>query len=393
MTRPPPITESSPDATPASYNVTDWTDAGSHVAKRKFGRGVWRFLWMLIVPPEGHRIAVTPAGLVHMMVSVGLMSAAYASSSNNILFMALSLVLSTLILSGLLSWMNFRGGRWRVLLPAHFRVGEPAPITVELWNTKKILPTCCLWVKIRSSKLKDWNRLYLEDRLDPDQQAKLEWLFTPRERGVDQIEVSGLESQFPFGFLRKTMGAGLTREIVVTPQRIDYEFRTPVGQRAHQSGSFTRRPGSGSELMNVRRYQQGDPQRIVHWKATARLRKLMVRQMEEEHRDGYIVFVETPASIWQNAGQFDRLCSFAASLAEDLFREGRLVGVAINDEPLIVVKRLHDLQLFLEELARAEPTPGYTPAGEHYGGNLITFKPGAKQQIHAYLSGNLSGSA
>ncbi|GHC07633.1 hypothetical protein GCM10007047_25970 [Cerasicoccus arenae] len=364
-----------------------------HVAKRKVGRSIWRFLWMFIVPPEGHRIAVTPAGFVHMMVCVGLMSAAYASSSNNILFMALSLVLSTLILSGLLSWMNFRGGRWRVLLPAHFRVEEPAPITVELWNTKRVLPTCCLWVKVRSSKQKDWERLYLEERLDPDQQAKLEWLFTPRERGVEEVQISGLESQFPFGFLRKTMGAGVTRTIVVTPRRIDYEFRSPVGHRGHQLGAFTRRPGAGAELMNIRRYQRGDPQRVVHWKATARLRQLMVRQMEEENRDGFIVFVETPASIWQEAAQFEKLCSFAASLAEDLFREGRLVGVAINDQPLLVVKRLHDLQLFLEMLARATPTSSYQSAGEHYGGNLITFKPGAKQQVHAYLSGNLSGSA
>jgi len=348
---------------------------------------------MLLVPPEGQRIAVTPAGLVHMLVSVGLMSAAYASSSNNILFMALSLVLSTLILSGLLSWMNFRGGRWRVLLPAHLRVDEPAPVTVELWNTKKLLPTCCMWVKVRSIKQKEWQRLYLEERLDPDQQAKMEWLFMPRQRGVDQIEISGLESQFPFGFLRKTMGVGMTREIVVAPARVDYEFRSPSGRRAHQNGSFTRRPGSGSELMNVRRYQKGDPQRVVHWKATARLRQLMVRQMEEENRDGYIVFVETPASIWQKPEQFEKLCSFAASLAEDLFREGRLVGVAINDQPLRVIKRLHDLQLFLEQLARAEPTAGYQPAGEHYGGNLITFTPGTKNQVHAYLSGNLAGSA
>ncbi|WP_309400101.1 DUF58 domain-containing protein [Cerasicoccus maritimus] len=386
------ITETPVDARP-EYKITDWADTGPSRKKLKYNERLWRMLWTFLLPAKSHPIGITPAGFVHIMVSVGLMSAAYASSSNNILFMALSLVLSTLILSGILSWMNFRGGRWRLLLPAHFRVDEPAPISVELWNTKRLLPTCCIWVKVRTKKLGEWERLFLEERLDPDQQSKLEWLFTPRERGVDQVEVSGLESQFPFGFLRKTMGVGVEREIVVTPRRVEYDFRTPVARRGRQLGASTRRPGSGAELMNIRRYQRGDPQRIVHWKATARTRQLMVRQMEEENRDGYIVFVETPASIWQDKDQFEKLCSFAASLAEDLFREGRLVGVALNDEPLLVVKRLHDLQLYLELLARVEPTSGYRPAGEHYGGNLITFKPGSKQEVHAYLSGNLAGSA
>ncbi|WP_269540236.1 DUF58 domain-containing protein [Cerasicoccus fimbriatus] len=389
---PQSTTETPIEARP-EYKISDWADTGPRRRKRTFNELLWRAMWNIILPTKGNPIGLTPTGFVHIMVSVGLLSAAYASSSNNILFMALSLVLSTLILSGLLSWMNFRGGRWRLLLPAHFRMDEPAPITVELWNTKRLLPTCCLWVNIRSQKEAKWERLYLEERLDPDQQAQLEWLFTPRARGVDHIEVSGLESQFPFGFLRKMMGIGMEREIVVTPRRVDYDFRMPVGRRGRQMGAFTRRPGSGAELMNIRRYQRGDPQKIVHWKATARTRQLMVRQTEEENRDGYIIFVETPDSIWREPAQFERLCSFAASLAEDLFRESRLVGVAMNDEPLLVIKRLHDLQLFLEMLARAEPTPGYKSASEHYGSNLITFKPGTKNQVHAYLTGNLAGSA
>jgi len=383
--------ESPPEIGP-EINVSEWTDAGSST-KPRFKQGLWRLLWLLILPPEGARIKVTPAGLVLIMVSVGLLVAAYASSSNNILFMALSLMLSTLILNGLLSWINFRGGRWRILLPAHFRAEEPAPVTVELWNTKRILPTSCLWVSLRTDRQTKPERLYMEDRLDPGKQTRLEWLFTPRERGVDTIHVSGLESQFPFGFIRKTMGAGLSKKVIVTPSRIDYEFKSPVGRSGAQLGAFTRRPGVGGELMNIRRYQRGDPQRVVHWKATARLKKLMVRQMEEENRDGFIVFVETPASIWWDAEQFERLCSFASSLAEDLFREGRLVGVALNDNPLIVVKRLHDLQVYLEQLAKVEPVSGYRATADFYAGNLITFNPGNKQRVNAFLSGNLAGSA
>ena len=78
----------------------------------------------------------------------------------------------------------------------------------------------------------------------------------------------------------------------------------------------------------------------------------MVRQMSEENQDAYVLFVESPATVWKDAEQFEILCSFAASLAEDLYMEHSLWGTAINDEPLMPVKKLSDLHGFMEQLAR-----------------------------------------
>lgn len=370
----------------------DWAVVGEGRSETR-REGWWAFLWMLLVPPEGHRTRPTPAGYVLIAVAVGLLSAAYASSSNNILFIALSLVMATLILSGVLSWLNYRRASWRLLLPAHFRAEEPTPVVVDVWNGKRLLPLYSVWFRIRPEDATQGERLYLEERLNPGEQTRLEWLFTPAKRGVDRIRLSGMESQYPFGFLAKQVGAELSREIVVSPRRVDYEFKRPLGKRGLRQGETVRRPGAGAELLNLRAYQPGDPQRLVHWKASARLRQLVVRQLAEDNRDGYTVFVETPATIWQDSAQFETLCSFATSLAEDLFREGRLVAVALNDEPLRVVQRLHDLHLFFEALGRAAPVPGYRPAEGNFGANLITFKPGSKQRVHACLGGSIAGTA
>lgn len=370
----------------------DWADPGFFSKRAGQGGTLWRLLWMMLLPPEGHRIKPTPAGWVLMLVALGLGSAAYSTSSN-ILFMALSLLLSSLILSGFMSWLNFKGVSWRLKQPPSFRAGEPAQLQIELNNRKKLLPTYCLWFNVSSHNLRKTERIHLETRLNPKRQTALEWNLRPQQRGLDTLRVSGLESQFPFGFLRKSIGGGVRKEIIVLPPRIEYEFSPPGGHHSHLQGETNRRPGAGNELINLRRYQPGDPQRMVHWKASARQRVLVVRQMAEENRDGFVLFIESSASLWAEANKFDVLCAFAGSLAEDLFREGRLLAVAINDEPLQPIKRLHGLQHFLERLALLQTSDHFSPLPEAGGRNLITFRPGSGNEVHAIIHGNCAGTA
>lgn len=370
----------------------DWADPSFFTKRLGSGGNFWRLVWLMLIPPQGHRIVPTPAGYVLILVALGLGSAAYNTASN-ILFMALSLLLSSLIMSGFLSWMNFKGSLWRLRQPPHYRVGETAPIQIELSNTKRFLPTYCLWFNVSTAHQTGKRRICLEDRINPGKNVALDWEFSPSHRGQDTLTVSGIESQFPFGFLRKTIGGGIQTAITVLPRRIEYHFKPPGGHHSHLQGDTNRRPGAGNELINIRRYQQGDAQRLVHWKASARQRQLLIRQMAEENRDGYVLFVESPSALWPDADTFERLCSFAASLAEDLFREGRLLGFAVNDEPVQPLKRLHDLQIFLERLALLELTDHYSAAPDSGGRNLITFRPGLGGEVYAYLGGNIAGTA
>lgn len=371
--------------------ISDWSDPGFFSKRLNSGGTLWRLVWMMLVPPEGHRIAPTSSGWILVLVALGLGSAAYTTASN-ILFIALSLLLSSLVLSGFLSWLNFRNILWRLQLPAHFRVNEPALLKIELSNSKKLLPTYSIWFNVSTQSQKKRERVFLEERLDPGKQTALDWNLRPEKRGAETLYLSGLESQFPFGFLRKSIGGALRKDIVVLPPRVAYSFAPPGGHHSHIPGDTNRRPGGGNELINIRRYQPGDPQRIVHWKASARQRALVVRQMAEENRDGFIIFVESADTLWREPEQLDRLCAFAGSLAEDLFRESRLLAVAINDEPLQPQKRLHDLQCFLEQLALMQTVKHYSPQPETTGRNLITFRPGPGDQIHALIGGNIAGA-
>lgn len=379
------------EPTPEAARPGDWADPGFFSSRLGRGDTFWRLIWSMLLPPEGNRTIPTPAGYALILVALGLGTAAYNTSSN-ILFMALSLLLSSLILSGFLSLLNFKGTRWRLNLPSHFRAAETADLQIELTNTKKLIPTYNIWFNIRTLEQPVRERVFLDQRLNPGEVNRLDWTYKPMKRGTDVIVISGLESQFPFGFLRKIVGGGIKRAITVFPGRIDYTFKPPSGHRSHQQGDTNRRIGGGAELINIRGYQKGDPQRLVHWKATARLRQLMIRQMAEENRDGYLLFLETPESVWQEGVALEKLCSYAASLAEDLFREGRLIGYAINDEPVTAVKRLHDLHSFMHVLAELKPVSRYEPAAEVTGPNVVIFRPGSGGSVNAYLGGSLAGS-
>src|SRR5262245_57538481 len=121
---------------------TDWAGPGAPAVRRKF---TWSgFLWSIVYPQRGHRILPTIPGMILIGLSLGIGTAAYNSSSN-ILFITLSLLLACLILSGVMSWLNLRGVRWRLQLAPPLRVGHDTVVALELRNAKRFLPTYGLW--------------------------------------------------------------------------------------------------------------------------------------------------------------------------------------------------------------------------------------------------------
>lgn len=369
---------------------TEWADPG-FFSQQSPVRNLFRVVRQMVVRPAGHKTMPTKSGLVLILLTVGIGSAAYNTASN-ILFITLALLLSCLLLSGLLSWVNFKGLRWRLLAEPHVRAGEPTPVAIEVHNEKKWLPTYSLWFTLDARASEDSTALYLDRRLDGGSSLPLQWLLSPRRRGIETIAIRQLRSQFPFGFLRKTIDLDQTRELTVWPARIDYRFQPQGGEFARRDGTARLRTGGGTELMNVRPYRAGDPTRLIHWKASARQHKLLVREMEEEHRDTFLLYLETDSRQWTNPAQFETLCSLAASLAEDLFRAEQLRGAAVDHEPVHTIRRVSDLHAFLDRLARLEPNPSGSPSAPPMGGSVIRFGPGEGNHVSLYVGSNPAGT-
>jgi len=369
--------------------ATEWQ--GPWAASRRRREYRWRgLLWALLYPPRGHRIMPTLTGVLLVAVSLGIGTAAY-NTANNILFITLSLLLSCLILSGVLSWLNLRGVAWRVHAPGPWRAGQTQTIGLEVKNTKPVLPTYGLWFDLVAGE--SGERRHLSIRLDPLARTRLEWPVKAARRGRLRVGLRAVGSLFPFGFLQKSVASELVREVLVWPAPVDY--RRHLGGdawRAMPSQGAVNRAGHGGDLLALRRYAPGDSPRLVHWKASARLRQLLVRQFSAEGVEGFVLHVESDAALWPRPEQFELALGLAATLAEDLFKLERLRSVWIDDEPPQIVRRLRDLEHFLDRLALLEPgeRPPRAGADGPRGGaprRVLRIEPQGARGVAALLDG------
>lgn len=397
--------------------------SGSAATRRARERFSWNaVLWALIYPRRAHRIVPTVPGIVLVALSLGIGLAAYNSSSN-ILFLTLSLLLTCLVLSGVLSWLNLRGVGWQLSVPPALRVGHDAIVGLALRNGKSFLPTYGLWFNLiarghrpaaeqraestvtargldiraalaSAEASETRGRVALANRLDAGGETQLEWVFRPTMRGMLRLELASVGSLFPFGFLRKDVGTADTTEVVVWPAPIEYRRSAPIAARRRPGNERVVRAGMGTDLLAVRRYSAGDSHRLIHWKASARTRQLLVRQFAAETADGCFLWLRTDAGMWPRAEQFETLIRFVATLAEDLFRAERLLAAAINEAAPAPIRRLYDLESLLNELAVLQPTEMATEVRERFGGqpNVLTFAPEGARGVAAFVDGEVVAS-
>jgi uncharacterized protein (DUF58 family) len=193
----------------------------------------------------------------------------------------------------------------------------------------------------------------MEERLAPGGKARLLWEFTPLRRGRETLTLEGLVSRYPFGFLKKSIRDSYARDITVWPARIPYQFSGDKSGRRWLYGHHLRR-GEGVQLVNLRQYRSGDPLRHIHWKASARMGKLQVRETEQEHHQAFTLWIDPSPHIWIGEAAFEKMCAFAASLAEDLYQHDQLRAGQVAGRPPIQVSAIEDLYAFLDELGRLQ---------------------------------------
>jgi uncharacterized protein (DUF58 family) len=142
-------------------------------------------------------------------------------------------------------------------------------------------------------------------------------------------------------------------------------------------------------LLNLRPYVAGDPPRLIHWKATARMGKLMIRQLAQEGEAGYHLCLDVDEQLW-NADSFETLCSLALSLGNALFHAGRLESVHVSGRTPFVIRSMRDLHDYFDLLALLEPQR-LKRDRPHLQKNTITFRPSGERDVAVYVDEKKAG--
>ena len=105
----------------------------------------------------------------------------------------------------------------------------------------------------------------------------------------------------PCGFFYRRVFVRVPTEYLVLPTLADAEG----GQRATKRLNSLpppgihrlRRPGGGSELLNLREYRPGDPPKMIAWKASARRDFLITKELENDVPVRCVLFLDTSEAV------------------------------------------------------------------------------------------------
>lgn len=291
-------------------------------------------------------IEVTSGGAIFLLILLVVGFAAW-NTGNNLLFLVLSLLCSTLFVGGVAARASLRDLIVSARFPDHIFAGEAAPVIVTLRNAKRLLPSFSVLVEARGPKgtLKEVRPkrkrftkralayyIYVPHRAAAEQ--RVERMFS--ERGHVLITGFELSTRFPFGFFRfRRRLRARNVDIVVYPKP------EPVGDDLHLLPAYagrmpSSRRGIGQDLFSLRNYQPKDDLRHIDWKATARTRNLTVREFTAEDERRITIVFDTRATSDTDAVNFSQRFEAgviqAASLLKHFIDERAEVRLMLGDE-------------------------------------------------------------
>ncbi len=306
---------------------------------------------------------VSREGWIYIL-GIFLVAIAALNTGNNLLFLILASLIAIILMSGILSSITLSGVEMRLQLPEHIFAGQPVRTLIELHNEKLTLPSFSLRVEAVRGKNAS-NAAMLETPvyfpyIPKHDRVQQHVPMTFPRRGIYRQEAFRIVTRFPFGFLQKARRVDLKSEALVYPSvepTRDFFEILPGMQGALESLA----KGRGQDLYALRDYQPRDSSRHVHWKASARLGSLMVREFTREDDCRVILVLDPhmPVSLAAKEAdaRFEHAVTMCAALAWHFYERNAVLQfrTAGFETPLVEADEvIFDI---LRHLATAKPCP------------------------------------
>jgi uncharacterized protein (DUF58 family) len=303
-----------------------------------------------------------------VLVLTVLVAALAVMSGQSVLFHLTDVLVATLLLSAVWSWLSLRGIQLqRTLRQDRAQVGG---IIEQRLQIQSRLPIPRVWIEfIDTGTLPEYQTgrvlgLGVGGRRTWNLQALC------RRRGLYELGPSWVYGADPFGLFRSTRRIDSVHPVLVYPATVDLTgLMLPAGQVLGGDRRHTGWHQTASHVSSVREYHPGDPVRHIHWRSTAHAGRLMVKEFDVEPVADIWLFLDAEAAVQRGEGDDsteEYAVTIVASLARHFLSEGRAVGlVALASRHCVVPVDRGQRQLIklLEELAVIH-ADGHEPIAE-----------------------------
>lgn len=342
---------------------------------------------------------LTLEGLLFIAITFAIGLAAF-NTGTNLLYLICSMLLSFLILSGVVSTNSLRGLEVSRSAPRHAVAGEPTRVEVAVRNTKR-------WHSSFSLRVVDCLK-------DGEVAGAVYVVSAPRRgtihasyrtlfptRGLYAFSGLRVSSRFPFGLMERSCYLARPHETLVYPRLAD--IRPVLRQAEVDMGDIeSNKRGPGTSLYQLREYSGFEPARRIHWKTSARARRLMVMEFEKEEKRRVTLYLNNALAAPDNAGpisaapdsrslkdRFERAVVLTGSLAKYLLENDHQVQLITGSGKIPFGMGVSHVHRCLRALARIElftpeRHPFHLPPPEADSVNVfIHFDPERRDSIYS----------
>ncbi|HEY5224229.1 MAG TPA: DUF58 domain-containing protein [Microbacteriaceae bacterium] len=280
------------------------------------------------------------------VASVGIIAFIGAALLGRVDLLFVALVLTVLPPAAMLAlvldrpWLSVS----RSFSPEIVATGEEAQATLTVRNQGSRPPSPMRWrdtvgtgLNAPGSAPLPWLAEHGPPTRNRPDSATLRYRIRTESRGVYDVGPVLLERLDPFGLAHAEYAVGGVRPLLVTPRVVPLlrgELDTATTEGVEYE--LLRHSIPSADELIAREYRTGDPLRRVHWRATARHDKLMVRQEEQRSDPNAWILFDTRRAPHadrrvtrhhtRNAA-FEQAVTLVAALGSHLLNEGFVVNV------------------------------------------------------------------
>ena len=182
-------------------------------------------------------------------------------------------------------------------------------------------------------------------------------------RGKYNIGPIDVVATDPLGIWILSKELQVVDQILVLPAIVKLKSLSPHGrQKLHFSGIRTsHKAGLSYDFCGTREYRSGDSLRYIHWPATARTSKLIIKEFQQITTSRIVIFLDLYRKSLQgfrptNLDYAIKIAGSVAKYAVDHSYEFRLIAVGEKDYNFHYGKSEAHLQWLLEEMALMKPS-------------------------------------